>query len=319
MLLQTNSYIVPKEKRSEHTRLMRRFRHALGQLGCDMFEVYEQAGANWNGADTTGRYVQIMRFRDRKHQIAVQNAEKTDPQAQALIAEFCELVNFQYQQQQGFFAVGFYHSVVSNSAAPVAPAEAPIGESMPAAPMADVHEPMADAHAQEAIEPVSDMVEGHITEVVLDAPLEAGEPAEEAPPVMDEPAEGPAVEEQPRETGLPSRRPVFEDVEELEEVEAEPLELGGEGAEHHDEASHEDNGLLSEEELLGELLPDGPSGEGAHDLSSHAEFDEDLIAEEITGASDELGSEKHAAPSPQPVEEIEATPERRSFFKRRPR
>jgi hypothetical protein len=309
MLLQTNSYIVPKEKRSEHTRLMRRFRHALGQLGCDMFEVYEQAGANWNGADTTGRYVQIMRFRDRKHQIAVQNAEKTDPQAQALIAEFCELVNFQYQQQQGFFAVGFYHSVVSNSAAPVAPAEAPIGESMPAAPMADVHEPMADAHAQEAIEPVSDMVEGHITEVVLDAPLEAGEPAEEAPPVMDEPAEGPAVEEQPREPGLPSRRPVFEGVE----------ELGGEGAEHHVEASHEDNGLLSEEELLGELLPDGPSGEAAHDLSSHAEFDEDLIAEEITGASDELGSEKHTAPSPQPVEEIEATPERRSFFKRRPR
>lgn len=112
MLLQTNSYIVPKEKRAEHARLMRRFRQALGKLGCDMFEIYEQVGANWSGNDANGRYVQIMRFRDRKHQVAVQNAERTDPAAQALIAEFCEMVNFPYQQQQGFFAVGYYNSVL---------------------------------------------------------------------------------------------------------------------------------------------------------------------------------------------------------------
>ena len=117
MLLQTNSYIVPKEKRAEHTRLMRRFRQLLNQLGCDNFEVYEQVGANWNNNQTSGRFVQIMRFRDRKHQLAVQNAERTDAAAQQLIAEFCDLINYPYQQQQGQFAVGFYSSVL-----PVAPA-----------------------------------------------------------------------------------------------------------------------------------------------------------------------------------------------------
>src|SRR5437588_4863743 len=116
MLLQTNSYIVPKDKRAEHARLMRRFRQSLAKLGCDMFEVYEQVAANWGSGETNGRYVQIMRFRDRKHQIAVQNAERNDPTAQALIAEFCALVNFPYQQQQGYFAVGFYQSLL-----PVAP------------------------------------------------------------------------------------------------------------------------------------------------------------------------------------------------------
>src|SRR4051812_16459904 len=112
MLLQTNSYIVPKEKRSDHSRLMRRFRATLTRLGCDTFEVYEQVGANWTNGETTGRYVQLMKFRDRKHQVAVQNAERTDPTAQALIAEFCELINFPYQQQQGLFAVGYYGSVL---------------------------------------------------------------------------------------------------------------------------------------------------------------------------------------------------------------
>jgi hypothetical protein len=112
MLLQTNSYIVPKEKRAEHQRLVRRFRQTLARLGCDHFEVYEQVGANWGSGETTGRFVHIMRFRDRKHQLAVQAAERSDAAAQALINEFCELINFPYQQQQGLFAVGFYHSVL---------------------------------------------------------------------------------------------------------------------------------------------------------------------------------------------------------------
>ena len=112
MLLQTNSYIVPKDRRSEHARLLRKFRQTLHRLGCDHFEVYEQVGSNWAGGEATGRFVQIMRFRDRKHQVAVQTAEKQDPAAQALIQEFCELINFPYQQQQGLFAVGFYQSVL---------------------------------------------------------------------------------------------------------------------------------------------------------------------------------------------------------------
>ncbi len=117
MLLQTNSYIVPKEKRAEHARLLRRFRSALAKLGCENFEVYEQVAANWAGSDANGRYVQIMRFRDKHHQMEVQQAERNDPLAQSLIREFCELINFPYQQQQGLFAVGYY-----TSALPVAPA-----------------------------------------------------------------------------------------------------------------------------------------------------------------------------------------------------
>lgn len=112
MLLQTNSYIVPREKRSEHARLLRKFRQTLARLGCDHFEVYEQVGSNWSSGETTGRFVQIMRFRDRRHQQAVQAAERSDPVAQALIQEFCELINFPYQQQQGLFAVGFYTSAL---------------------------------------------------------------------------------------------------------------------------------------------------------------------------------------------------------------
>ena len=112
MLLQTNSYIVPKDKRSAHLNLMRRFRQVLGKLGCDHFEVFEQVGANWTGGDTSGRFVQLMKFRDRKHCQAVQLAEKTDPAAQSLIRDFCELINFPYQEQQGLFAHGYYNAVI---------------------------------------------------------------------------------------------------------------------------------------------------------------------------------------------------------------
>ena len=114
MLLQTNSYVVPKERRSEHSRIVRRFKQALQRLGCDQFEVYEQAGANWSADEGSGRFVQIMRFRDRRHQLAVQAAERNDPMAQAIIAEFCELINFAYQHQQGLFAIGYYTSVLNS-------------------------------------------------------------------------------------------------------------------------------------------------------------------------------------------------------------
>ena len=112
MLLQTNSYIVPREKAEEHARLMRRFKQALHKLGCDQFEVYEQTAPGWAPGES-GRCVQLMRFRDRKHQQQVQNLERTDPAAQTIIAEFCALLSVPYQQQQGFFAAGFYQAVVS--------------------------------------------------------------------------------------------------------------------------------------------------------------------------------------------------------------
>lgn len=173
MLLQTNSYIVPKEKRAEHARLMRRFRQALGKLGCDMFEIYEQVGANWSGNDANGRYVQIMRFRDRKHQVAVQNAERTDPVAQALIAEFCEMVNFPYQQQQGFFAVGYYNSVLPNTAGrEMAEAEDSTGDFSAEIAGAAVNEsaeveasPVNDAESAAAPEAIHEMIDGEVTGV----------------------------------------------------------------------------------------------------------------------------------------------------------
>lgn len=117
MLLQTNSYTVPKEKRAEHARLMKRFRQTLGRLGCEDFEVYEQVGTNWNAGKSNGRFVQIMRFRDRRHHQAIQTAERTDPAAQDLIREFCALVDFPYQQEQGLFAVGFYNGVLTGGGA----------------------------------------------------------------------------------------------------------------------------------------------------------------------------------------------------------
>ena len=112
MLLQTNSYIVPKEKRAAHNHLMQRFRQVLQKVGCDHFEVYEQVGTNWNGIDAGGRFVQLMKFRDRKHCQAVQLVERQDPAAQALVREFCDLINFPYQEQQGLFAHGYYQAII---------------------------------------------------------------------------------------------------------------------------------------------------------------------------------------------------------------
>ncbi|HWB53714.1 MAG TPA: hypothetical protein VG722_05955 [Tepidisphaeraceae bacterium] len=115
MLMQTNSYVVPRDKQEEHARLVKRIRQIMSRLGCDMFDVFEQTGASWSNSEATGRFVQIMRFRDRRHQLAVQTAEREDRAAQEVIKEFCDLVNLPQQQQQGLFSVGFYNSVLSQS------------------------------------------------------------------------------------------------------------------------------------------------------------------------------------------------------------
>jgi hypothetical protein len=176
MLLQTNSYIVPKEKRGEHARLMRRFRQILNRIGCDNFEVYEQVGANWGNSTASGRFVQIMRFRDRKHQLAVQAAERTDPTAQELIAEFCELVNYPYQQQNGFFAVGFYTSVLPVAPVRVSPpAEAPPQETEEAAAVAsEAEEFQVEDTGQPSETPAQEASEEEFTQ----QPSFAGAPVE---------------------------------------------------------------------------------------------------------------------------------------------
>jgi hypothetical protein len=152
MLLQSNSYVVPKEKRTEHARLVRRFRQTLNRLGCDQFDVFEQVGPNWSSGESTGRFVQMMRFRDRKHQLAVQSAERQDPTAQQLIADFCELINFPYQQQQGLFAVGFYQSAL-----PVAPQRPPGVDRVEEAPEGE--ESLSEESFSAAGEPVGDETE----------------------------------------------------------------------------------------------------------------------------------------------------------------
>lgn len=122
MLLQTNSYIVPKDKRTEHARLIKRFRQVMARLGCEAFECYEQAGPEWAG-DVGGRFVQIMRFRDREHQLAIRAAEQSDAGAQDLVREFCELINFSYQHAQGLATTAYYRSAAGTmTSAPADPA-----------------------------------------------------------------------------------------------------------------------------------------------------------------------------------------------------
>jgi hypothetical protein len=173
MLLQTNSYIVPKDKRAEHARLLQRFRQTLHRLGCEHFEAYEQVGANWSGTETTGRFVQLMRFKDRKQQQQVQAAERNDATAQALIKEFCELINFPYQQQQGLFAVGFYQGIASQQ---TGPARMPPPQGQPA----------ADEQPVDSAPPVG-----------VPGPAEPGVPvgSEETPHESEEPAESADVDQ----------------------------------------------------------------------------------------------------------------------------
>jgi hypothetical protein len=161
MLLQTNSYVVPKEKRVEHARLLRRFKQALARLGCDQFEVYEQVGTNWTSDQTSGRFVQIMRFRDRKQQLAIQAAERSDPSCQAIIAEFCELINYPYQQQQGLFAIGYYSSVLTPARA--LPHEQPAAETSGPTPLV--------TPAVETIAPVAQEIQ--FGETPVEVPAEA--------------------------------------------------------------------------------------------------------------------------------------------------
>jgi hypothetical protein len=127
--MQTNSYIVPKDKRVEHARLMQRFRQALLRIGCDQFEVYEQVGPEFDRLRDDCRFVQILRFRDRQHHEAVQNAERKDPASQDLIREFCELVDLEYQRGQSLFGVGFYSGILApvsdNAAADSAVVQSP--------------------------------------------------------------------------------------------------------------------------------------------------------------------------------------------------
>jgi hypothetical protein len=88
----------------------------------------------------------------------VQAAERNDAAAQALINEFCELINFPYQQQQGLFAVGFYHSVLPVASPRVAAtqagdpaAAAAVVDEAPATDEGPLEPEVADADASEPL------------------------------------------------------------------------------------------------------------------------------------------------------------------------
>ena len=112
MLLQTNSYLVPRDRRAEHARLMRRFDVCFERLGSD-FTVFEQVGPGFAPNDpqaSATRFVQMMRFRDAEHHRQVQEAEAADDVARRLIADFCRLIDLDSQQRQGLYAGGFYNA-----------------------------------------------------------------------------------------------------------------------------------------------------------------------------------------------------------------
>jgi hypothetical protein len=95
-----------------------------------------------------------MRFRDRKHQLEVQAAERNDPTTQALLREFCELINFPYQQQQGLFAVGYYTSFL----------RMPPARTMPELGAMEPTEHHAPEHTESNSPPESHEAEGVVTE-----------------------------------------------------------------------------------------------------------------------------------------------------------
>ncbi len=280
MLLQTNSYIVPQDKRAEHARLMRRFRHALHQVGCDNFEVYEQVGANWGGNTTTGRFVQIMRFRDRRHQQAVQAAERNDAAAQQLIAEFCELINYPQQQQQQQFVVGFYASAL-----PVAPALHRSEEEAPAADDSLAEVTVSDTESAPSAEVAESSDELHAVD--LDEPPaeeEAAASSEETPEpetVLDEAPAPESSEDVIESAGQIGGDDLFaDDSERLAEAETEEIPTEEPAAEAVSEPQvSEDSG---EGELESELL----EGDDDDDISR--------LAEELAANDDEeAGHSRH--------------------------
>lgn len=290
MLLQTNSYIVPQEKRAEHARLMRRFRQALHQVGCDNFEVYEQVGANWGGITTTGRFVQIMRFRDRRHQMAVQAAERNDAAAQQLIAEFCELINYPQQQQQQQFVVGFYASAL-----PVAPALHHSEEETRAADDSMAEVTVADAQPAQSAETTDELhavdLEASVEEeTVEETPAEQPDPELEQTEIeetlleetlLDETPAPKMTEEVLESTGEMTGEDIFaDDSQALAEAETEELSTEETAAEPVSEPQ------LSEDSDQGELESELLPGDEEDDISR--------LAEELAANDDEeTGHSRH--------------------------
>lgn len=298
MLLQTNSYIVPKERRAEHQRLLRRFRQTLARLGCEHFEVYEQVGTNWTTGESTGRFVQIMRFRDRRHQLQVQAAERNDPGAQAVIAEFCNLINFPYQQQQGLFAVGYYTSAipVATPRRLVQEVQEVYEEEQPAeSAEGAVDEPGAVAAGEESVGEEAPAEEG-----VADQAVSEGE-EHQAAGEYEEFAEAEGAEAEGTEAGA-TEAGATDAVEEAGAADSGDAEGWGEEAAveiseqaRDSEASAAEGAEAGAEQgtaavgELGEQLAEGGLAEGEEAASEHAEAEHDGTWGEASEASEDQG------------------------------
>ncbi len=115
MLLQTNSYLVPRDRMAAHDELMRRFAACFARLGVaeGAFELFRQTSAEYrpDTAAAAQRVTQILRFDDRKQQEAVHEAEAHDAEAAALVGELRKLVDLDEQAARGHFTSSYYASV----------------------------------------------------------------------------------------------------------------------------------------------------------------------------------------------------------------
>ena len=118
MLLQTNSYIVPADRRADHARLIRKFRQALSRIGCDQFEVYEQVGPNWSPGAMREICPESCAFATasinkpcRRLKETIQDRSKSSP-------NFATLINFPYQQQARLFRRQLLHQRIACWSAP---------------------------------------------------------------------------------------------------------------------------------------------------------------------------------------------------------
>ena len=127
MLLQTNSYLVPRDRLAAHDELMARFRRCFERLGvrAGQFEVYRQTSDDFaeDRSIPAVRCVQMMRFATTDEHEQVRNREFDDPEAQSLIIELSRLVDLPAQQRSGHFGGGFYSDRLDD-AEPEAAAEA---------------------------------------------------------------------------------------------------------------------------------------------------------------------------------------------------
>ncbi len=127
MLLQTNSYLVPRDRLRAHDLLMSRFRQCFERMGLPSsdFDVFRQAGEGFTSDRTTPgvRCVQMMRFRDRDHFNTVRQTEEGDAEAKRLVDELCRLVDLPAQQRTGHFGGAFYTAAPLEQSTTLAPAK----------------------------------------------------------------------------------------------------------------------------------------------------------------------------------------------------